>query len=329
MAWGDDERVRQQLGYQQGRFQQQKGPVANAIAYNYGRATEANYGDYTDVMNRYRQLYGAAAEGYGGGGGGGGGDYGAGGGVVTRTPFLMNYNDPFNSYAGYQEFSKTGGYSPADIANMRARGVSPVRASYANAQRELSRQRALQGGYAPNAIATLAKMSRERGQSMADAIQNVEAGLAEARNKGRLSGLGGMFGVEKERLAADLKIQEFNALMQERTAAANAAAAAAGAARSSSARAAADAASRSDQFKALGGMTQMYGTTPGLSNMFGNQLLQATGMGGQYGMGYVNAQQAAAQIPGNYERTMGAIGQVSGMAAPWVDYFGGGNEYGY
>jgi len=92
----------------------------------------------------------------------------------------------------YGEFATTGGYSKEDIANMRARGVSPIRAAYANAEREIQRNRSLQGGYSPNANASLVKMARERGQASADATQNVEATLAEARNKGKQFGLQGL-----------------------------------------------------------------------------------------------------------------------------------------
>ncbi len=96
-----------------------------------------------------------------------------------------------NPIQGFQRFADTGGYSPQDMSNLRARGVSPIRAAYANAEREVGRQRSLQGGYAPNAIATQAKMAREQGQSMADATQNVEAGIVNQRNANMLSGLGG------------------------------------------------------------------------------------------------------------------------------------------
>ena len=53
------------------------------------------------------------------------------------------------SFAGFQQFAQTGGFSPEDLANIRARAVSPVRAVYANAQQNVNRQRALQGGYSP------------------------------------------------------------------------------------------------------------------------------------------------------------------------------------
>lgn len=302
MAKGDDARVRENIGHQQNRYESQQGPFASASAYNYGRGSEANYGDYTDIMNRYRGIASGGAEGTGGGGGGG---------ATGFAPSTIGYKDPFNSYAGFTEFGTTGGYSRDDIANMRSRGISPIRAVYANAERELGRNRALQGGYSPNFAAAQAKMAREQSQGTADATQNVEAGLAEARNKGRLAGLTGMSDIEKQRLAADLDVAKFNANAQMSSGASQSAAGAANAA-----------ASRADQFRALTGMTSLYGTNPGMSETFGNQTLQAIGQGGNYGLGSVQNQIAGSQIPGQWENTMGRIGQVGEMAGPIVDQFG-------
>lgn len=301
-------RLQNQSQYQQQRYEQQQGPLANMAGYNYGRGSEANYGDYTDIMNQYRQIASGggtpSGEGViGGGGGGGGGETGFG-------PELIGYKDPFNSYAGFTDFSQTGGYSRNDIANMRARGVSPIRAAYANAQREIGRQRALQGGYAPNAIATMAKMAREQGQGMADATQNVEAGLAEARNKGRLSGLTGMSDIEKQRLAADLDVAKFNAQAKMSAAASGSAAAGANADRA----AAANAASMADRFKALQGMTSLYGTTPGMAEVFGNQAINSVNSGGNFGINLMNADTASQQLPGRYETTMGRVQQGADLA---------------
>lgn len=111
-------------------------------------------------------------------GGGGGGDFGS----------IMS---------GYRQFAETGGFSPDDLANIRARAVSPIRAVYANAQREVSRNRALQGGYSPNFNAAMAKMAREQSMSQADASINREAELAEMVQKGKLAGLGGMLDVAR------------------------------------------------------------------------------------------------------------------------------------
>ena len=96
------------------------------------------------------------------------------------------------AFAGFKGFSETGGFSPGDLANIRARAVSPVRAVYANAQRNVNRQKGLQGGYAPGAGALQSRMAREQGQETADAGINAEAGISEMVQKGKLAGLQGM-----------------------------------------------------------------------------------------------------------------------------------------
>src|SRR5215510_1179216 len=94
--------------------------------------------------------------------------------------------------AGFSDFAKTGGFSPEDLRNIRARAVSPVRAVYANAQRNVDRQKALQGGYSPGFGVLQARMAREQGQGISDAATNAEAGIAEMVQKGKLAGLQGL-----------------------------------------------------------------------------------------------------------------------------------------
>ena len=333
-------RVQQQVAEQRNRYEQQQGPMVQAFAHNYGRGSESNYGDYTDIMNNYRSIAsggggmgdGGGGDGGGGGGGGGGMDFTPSYNAWTVSPGKAGYTDPFKSYAGMEEFANTGGYSKEDIANMRSRGTSPIRAAYGNAEREMGRARSLQGGYSPNAFAAQARMAREGGQAAADATQNVEAGLAEARNQGRRYGLTGMQGTEGQRLSADVDVSKFNTGLdfegqqfnagqyesaeaknmaaQERAAASRAAAGQANADRAAQSAAA----SRADQFRALQGMTQLYGTTPGMANTFGNQLLQGVGQGGQMGLGYINAETGGQKLPGQYEQTMGRVQDVAGMA---------------
>jgi len=240
-------------------------------------------------MNMYRNIASGAGTPGGEGGGGGGG----GGGGSTYTPFMLTNNDPYKSYAGYEDFSKTGGYSAQDINNMRARGVSPIRAAYANAEREVGRQRSLQGGYSPNAFAVQAKMAREMGQANADAVQNVEAGLATARNTGRLAGLSGMSGIEADRYNKDIDIQKYNAAAQERAQSASNASADAASANAANAAAA----SRADQLNALSGMRSLYGTTPGMASTFGNQALTAVQLGGNFGQNVMTNGIQQAAIP--------------------------------
>lgn len=112
-------------------------------------------------------------------GGGGGGFYG-----------------PYDQVlSGYSQFAETGGFSPDDLANIRARSVSPIRATYANAEREVNRQKALQGGYSPGFNVLKARMAREQGQAGAEATTNAEAGIAEMVQQGKLAGLGGLSGL--------------------------------------------------------------------------------------------------------------------------------------
>lgn len=173
----------------------------------------------------------------------------------------------------YQDFAKTGGFAPTDLANIRARALSPTRAVYANAQRNVNRQRALQGGYSPGFGVLQARMAREQGQGLSDAATNTEAAIAQMVQQGKLAG--------------------------------------------------------------MQGGTSLYGTTPGMANMFGNQVLGATGqlqrgyeneMG--LGMDIVNANQNAQQLPGKWEGTLGRIGDIANIATgvasiPW----GGGTPF--
>jgi hypothetical protein len=102
------------------------------------------------------------------------------------------FRDYENLMSQYGEIARTGGYSPEDLQNIRARSVSPIRSIYAGANREVDRSRALQGGYSPNYAAAKAKMAREMSSSLADANTNVEANIAEMVQRGKLAGLAGM-----------------------------------------------------------------------------------------------------------------------------------------
>ncbi len=296
MAKGDDSRGRQAIMGTTSRYNDQQGPAASMFAYNYGRGSESNYGDYTDIMNRYRSI----AD----GGPNSGMSYGGGGGMSASH---IGYKDPFNSYGGFTDFSQTGGYSAEDMANLRARALSPIRSMYSNAEREVQRQRSLQGGYAPNAIATMAKMAREQSQGASDATINAEGSIVNDRNKFKLAGLSGMSDIESQRLKADLEVARFNA-QADMAASASASSAAAGA----------SAASNADKFRALGGMTSLYGTNPGMSETFGNQLLNSIGQGGNFGLGALDAQYRNAQLPGDWDYFTGRVNDAAGMIYPWL-----------
>ena len=76
--------IQNAIGYQQQRYENQIDPIIGLMAENYGRGSEANYGDYTDIMNSYRNIAAGGGSSEGGGGGGGGDRGGSGGGGYNR-----------------------------------------------------------------------------------------------------------------------------------------------------------------------------------------------------------------------------------------------------
>lgn len=190
-------------------------------------------------------------------------------------------SDVSSAMSQLKGLGETGGLSPQDITDMRARGISPIRAVYANAMREVGRQKSLQGGYSPNYTAAMAKMARDLSENVAGQTSNVNAGIAEMVQRGKLSAApaygqlaeseaAGKRGVESQnmanRLAAMSGMQNLYGM------------------------------DTSKQLQALQGMTSLYGTTPALANMFGQQVVQQGQLGlqnkainQQGGLGLINA----------------------------------------
>lgn len=184
----------------------------------------------------------------------------------TYTPEAYSYKptaDYTNAYGQMKDLSETGGYSKEGINELRERGISPIRAIYANANREVDRNKRLQGGFSPNYNAVKAKMARELSDSIGNQVTNVNAGIAQ--------------NVASNRLQATPQLANFAQTESGRTNEAD--------------RASAEERNRAQQFniqtplaygqynnalndnnlRALQGQTSLYGTTPALANLFGNQ----------------------------------------------------------
>ncbi len=247
---------------------------------------------------------------------------------------------------GYQEFSQTGGYSPQDIQELRARGVSPIRSAYSNTMRELDRARSIGGGGgAPNYIAAASRAQRELPQQMADATTNVNAGLAEQVRSGRLAGLQGILGVGGQQAGIGGNVagigQAESAAMLEAARANQGASLQASLANQDadlraqqlteqgySADVAAKIAAAELGYRGLEGERSLYGTTPAMSSLFGSQALQGFGQRGQmeqfrnqYGLGLIDAQLRA--MNGQPQEEQGrpwwqTALQVAGTVAPYV-----------
>lgn len=168
----------------------------------YNKSVEQNAEDYSGIMQGYK-------------------DQLASGPNSATTEALANIGG----------LAKSGGYSDGDIASLRERGISPIRSIYSSANRDVDRQRALQGGFSPNYGAVKAKMAREMSDSMSNQMNNVNAGIAEKVASNKMS----------------MAPTWFNAASAD----------------------------KDQKLKSLSGMTNLYGTTPALSQLFGNQAMEA------------------------------------------------------
>jgi hypothetical protein len=291
-------------------------PYMNALGEGFGNALETGQQDYGDIMSGLRGLAGGRGNVYAGN--------------VSYDDTFDEANNKFrdfsntggydipnnDAYQGYKGFANTGGYSANDIADLRARGVAPIRAAYANAQKDVSRQRALQGGYSPNATAVLAKMAREQGQSGADALQNVNAGIVDSRNRNQLSGMAGMAGIDTNRIgnmmAGTTGMSNIaNSRMQGSLEASKA---------NASNQLQAGQLNQGNMLDAYKTMGSLYGTTPGMANMFGDQLGRAIQNSGAQGTSYISGENAAQVQPGQYENTKGYVNDAMTYASPFLDY---------
>lgn len=130
--------------------------------------------------------------------------------------------------------SNTGGYTPQQMDELRARATSPIRSIYANAQADINRQRNLQGGYSPNYTAATAKMARDQSQQISDTVGNVNAQLAQNVVGNQLAASQPLASTAGTLASGDL----------------------------------------SRALQALGGQTQLFGTGSGMLGQLGSQVLQ-------------------------------------------------------
>lgn len=237
-------------------FQQKKkkpSPVEDMYKI-YNAGVERQAGDYDEIMGKYRNVFDTAN-------------------TPDSTsmkngqydPALATYSksaDTTQALSDLRGLSATGGLSEGDQQNLRARGISPIRAMYATAQRDMDRKRNLAGGFSANYGAVTSKMARDQSSLMSDKMQDVNAGIAEMVQRGKLSAapnyasaaqaesdLANKF--EFANQGAKNEARRFNATnlfdMERQR--------------------------RGDKLGAAQGMTNLYGTTPALSKLYGDQAM--------------------------------------------------------
>jgi len=192
----------------------------------------------------------------------------------TGDPF---YDAITNALGGYGQFAETGGFSPEDIQNIRARSVAPIRGVYSQAQANLDRQRRLAGSAgAPNYAAAQAKLARDEAYGLGDVTTNAEAAIAQMLQQGRLAGLGGL-----GQVGMGARGQNLSALS-----------------------------GMSSLYSASPGQAQVFGNQ--LLNAQ-NQDLEMQQLQQRINEVRAGQQMQAAQIPGNFRQAMGNIGNILGL----------------
>ena len=97
----------------------------------------------------------------------------------------------------YEDLVKTGGYSPTDIAGIRARSTAPMSSYYSNLRDTTGRLARVSGGATPNTAAALARMSRQSGQDIGNLAANTELDIADRVRAGKLTGAQGLTSTEQ------------------------------------------------------------------------------------------------------------------------------------
>jgi hypothetical protein len=299
---------------QPSQLENEYAPIAGGFQDVANRARDTNMADYSRIMGGYgdftKNLGGPTKFSFNR--------------VSARRPEELGeaYGYLREAVPGYRDFAATGGYSNSDIQELRARGISPIRAAYGNTMMELDRARALGGNAgAPNYIAALSRAQRELPGQMADAMTTVNAGLADSIRQGKLAGLAGLTGIggtmgglssdEAGRMlqadlanqGADLQVQGMNEASLQNL--------------------------RQMQLAGLSGQAGLYGTTPAMAATFGNQALNAwqnrIGMEDSRlnrGLGYLGTQLDARRLTQQDEQQRTpwwktALG-VAGTVAPYA-----------
>lgn len=292
-------------------------PMSNTMNNNYNRSSDSAFNDYGDIMGRYRSFVDDPNN--------FSFDKVNGERIDPSTVGYSRSAELGSAMKGYQEFANTGGFDDAAQHDIRARGISPIRAAYANTQMQLDRAKSLGGGGgANNYIAATSRAQRDLPQQLADAEQNVNADLAGKIQSGRLAGLGGLSetSLADTQFGQQAQLANQSAIMQSRMANQDVSLRAALANQSAGMQ------SRSNKLGAMSGMTNLYGTSPGMAGTFGNQVLGAANnqMNAQQMSGDVSRQKIQGglniqQLPSKWSN-LGKIGKIAGAAA--ATYFTGG-----
>ena len=220
----------------------------------------------------------------------------------------------------YDEFAKTGGWTDADVANVRARMASDTPSFYNSLRDRLTTQNSVTGSSNPGFGASLRALAREQARSSADAIRNGEIGLHDSITSGQRWGAEGMTSSESalQQLLQSAMFQGLNTagglnskIMDARQQG-----------RISGAQGLnqADSLESNNRFNALSGLSNLR-NAPGEADRLLQYYLSALGQGASSTGGLINSGLAANPVQNSpFQNILG----VAGAAAPFISAFAGG-----
>ena len=91
-------------------------------------------------------------------------------------------------WGNFKNFAETGGWSPQEMADFRARSSAGLPEMYGNMRGELMRGRTVQGGYGPGYNEATSQMSRDSARSLAEANLGAETNIANSVRQGKMWG---------------------------------------------------------------------------------------------------------------------------------------------
>ncbi len=230
---------------------------------------------------------------------------------------------------GFDEFAKTGGYTPESIANIKAQAISPIGSFATGTRDELARRQALQSGYAPGFDAANRALQRDTARAIADTSLNANVAIQDRVNQGRQWGISGLTGAEQalagmqtgNRLAAlggettagqaiseadarnmanQLAVQQFNAQQEAMAQQFNIM-------------------NQEQQYaQGLSGLSGLYGQDVGLQQGEYDRQLAINNAMNQARSGYLGTQGQLAAQPGIGGNIMGAVGAGAGVLGNWL-----------
>lgn len=196
MAKGEAKKTNKYIDQERDFANRQYGGIDNALmgrlsgAQQRGdQAYNAAYGGYNDLLGRIRS------------GSGGSGNYseianrfkafGDSGGIDDEGKARIRGNGVFD------EFARTGGLSEGDKANLRARSTATLPSFYDQLSNELSRGKAVQGGYSPGYDAQAAALARDKAYGANRVAAEAEGDIVDRVTAGRQWGAGSLSSAEQ------------------------------------------------------------------------------------------------------------------------------------